>query len=214
MMKSLKVLTGTLIIAGVLTAGAVSFAEDPLSTTSKNIMETVQTNNQLVSHAIVDVDGEKITNVDLLNYKAYKSIENTQVSDQELLENMITEKLYLQLAKEKNVYATLEDGKKMAEENRQILDSQPKEVKETQQKMIEMMGLTEDQYWNDFAPVEYQKIISAQNLSALLEQQKVLHYNVEDINDYGLELQQFKHELYEQAKGNKVKILDDSMSLQ
>ncbi|MNN86381.1 hypothetical protein D3C81_2037920 [compost metagenome] len=75
------------------------------------------------------------------------------------------------------------------------------------------MGLSEDQYWNDFAPAEYQKILTSKNLTKKLIEDQIIkadQYN----NEFGKQLDQFKQKLYLSSLKNKtLKALDSSIHL-
>lgn len=211
----------SLTITGILTVGAVSvFANDPLTSQVKTIQKETNVNNNAEHKILLQVGSEKITNTELANYKAYKSIEsNPTLDDQQLLEEMATEKLYLLLAEKQGVAATLADGKKEAEKNRGILEQQPQEVQDTQKKLIESMGMSEDQYWNKYAPAEYQKILSEQNLTQQLIRENKININQDSIStsqkslNVAQELKEYKHELFESAlSNNEIKVVDSSIS--
>lgn len=58
---------------------------------------------------------------------------------------------------------TLEDGKEEAEKIRGILEQQPQNVRDVHKKLLQSMDMNEEEYWNEYAPGEYQKILSVQN---------------------------------------------------
>ena len=56
----------------------------------------------------------------------------------------------LQLANEQGVAASLEDGIERAE-LRKTLETQPRQVQEQQLRILDTMGISEDQYWEDYS---------------------------------------------------------------
>lgn len=203
----------SLALTGVLTVGVMSsFANSPLIRQAQTIQTKIEANNKVEKNVLLQVGATEITNIELENYKTYKSIEtNPILGDAELLKEMATEKLYLQLSEDKNVAATLVDGNNEAKKYREILKEQPQEVQDTQQRLIEAMGLSEEEYWNEYAPAEYQKILSVQNLTQNLIENKELKR--QESTDISKELKEFKEQLFQSAvASDKVKVIDSSVS--
>lgn len=70
----------------------------------------------------------------------------------------------LQLANEQGVAASLEDGIERAKELRKTLETQPRQVQEQQLRILDTMGISEDQYWEDYSPPEYRDMLSIERL--------------------------------------------------
>lgn len=162
------------------------------------------------SSVLVRIGGSEITSKDLEKYKTFRSMgENLVLDNSKLLEELITEKLYVQLAEEQGVAAPLTKGKQEAEKYRKILEQQPQKIKNVQKKLIEVMGITEEDYWNIYAPAEYQKFQSMQNLT-----QHLINSNKLDISspDFAKQLADYKHELFQSAlHENKIEVIDKSI---
>ncbi|WP_251036138.1 hypothetical protein [Paenibacillus sp. ISL-20] len=60
---------------------------------------------------------------------------------------MATKELMLQLADEQGVAASLEDGIQRAKVLRKTLQTQPQQVQEQHLRILDTMGISEDQYW-------------------------------------------------------------------
>ncbi|MCM3261179.1 hypothetical protein M3664_25665 [Paenibacillus lautus] len=73
---------------------------------------------------------------------------------------MAAKELMLQLADEEGVAASLEDGAQRARQLRETLESQPRQVQEQHLRMLDAMGVSEDQYWEDYSPPEYRDMLS------------------------------------------------------
>lgn len=66
----------------------------------------------------------------------------------------------LQLADEEGVAASLEDGAQRARQLQETLERQPRQVQEQHLRMLNAMGISEDQYWEDYSPPEYRDMLS------------------------------------------------------
>lgn len=161
---------------------------------------------------LVQVGSDEITNVELLTFKKMNSFSSTDLSDSEIVEYMVKEKLVLQLAEQVGVSATLEEGKMEAQKHREILDQQPKEVQDTHKKIVKAMGITEDEYWEDYTPSQYQDLLSMQNLFDKMQTDKNLaqKYAIDAIPSANQVLEQ----LYKTSLSNgTVKVKDDAIRL-
>jgi len=205
----------SLFIVAILSLSVNAAANDPLSSKTNEIQKKVAEISNMDKEVLAQVGESVITNIDVLKYKAYSEIQSEAGSDEELsislgtelsiLEELITEELYLQLANEKGVSATIEDGLMESHKNRKVLESQPQRIRDIQEKLIASMGVSEEEYWNEIAPREYQKIISVQNLTNLLIEDGTLSFDGDKINGFGQELKNFKRDLYEKYKADSVK---------
>lgn len=70
----------------------------------------------------------------------------------------------LQLADEQGVAASLEDGIQRAKDLRKTLQTQPQQVQEQHSRILDTMGISEDQYWEDYSPPEYRDMLSIERL--------------------------------------------------
>lgn len=205
-----RILIGALIV-GIFTVGTVtisSSASDRFTQPFADLKTSLEKNKPLKDEVIVKVGRASITRKNLEDLRSQKKIQmeisgqKVSLDDKDLLEKLITDELLLQKAEELHVAASLEDGKKRAMEAREILKQSP-EAQVVQQKIIESLGLTEDQYWNDHAPAQYQKLQSISNaIDKLVELGQIP--DSQDPNIYGQNVQKFKKELYENALTSKV----------
>ncbi|KKO54935.1 hypothetical protein [Paenibacillus sp. DMB20] len=124
----------SLVLTGVLSAVVMSSsATEPPALQEEIIQEQHSADSRMKPRVMAQVGSTAITSKELEDYKAYKSFEATPAqTDLLLLEELIQEELFLQLAKEKGVYATLDEGKEEALRLREILKKQPKPIQETQ----------------------------------------------------------------------------------
>ncbi|WP_256719661.1 hypothetical protein [Paenibacillus glucanolyticus] len=72
--------------------------------------------------------------------------------------------MMLQLADDEGVAASLQDGVKRARQLRKTLESQPQQVQEQHLRMLDTMGISEDQYWEDYSPPQYRDMLSIERL--------------------------------------------------
>lgn len=193
-----------IVFSLVVLSSATISAEDPLTSKISDISSDISMIEKLPLKTIANVKGTLITNHDILKYKAYNQVSEKSLSDDEILELLITEELFLQLAEEKGVAASLDDGYNLAREYRQILMSQEPDVLLTHAKLLTTMGMSEEHYWNVYAPKEYQKQMSIQNLTDFLIKEKVI-----DSSDPKLVMQQlndFKKQLLRQNMNMNVQL--------
>lgn len=215
--KKMMVVLG-IVLTGALTVGVISsFANDSLTSQLNKIKVNTEINNQGVEEEVlVKVGSNKITNIEFLNYKEYNSISPSKLTDSEILEHMIKEELFLQLAEKEGVSATLEEGRQETQKNREILREQPKEVQDTHKKFMDASGFTEEEYWEKIAPPMYQDMLSKQNIADKIlkgEASSQKDTSVDD-KDVVLNLKEFKQQLFEKSLSDgTVKVVANNISL-
>lgn len=193
-----------IFLGGFFIISVPSGAENPMDSTVYAVKEKLEQSKKIPNRIIAQVGEKTITNHDVSKYQIYNSISGEHLSEDEVLDRLVKEELYLQLAYEKGVAASLEEGRKMAHTNRQILYSQDPKTIEIHHKLLDLMGITEDDYWNELSPVEYQKFISMENLMNLLLEEGLLKQDPQDPNSIGREILRFQQELYEKQVESKV----------
>lgn len=201
-----------LFMAITLSLSLSANAGDPISSKITEVQDRVADISNIDEQILAQVGDSAITNIDVLKYQAYSEIQIDTValngvsssipSEDDILKELLTEELFLQLAKERGVDATLEEGRKEAQKNREILEAQPQQIRDIQEKLIKGIGVSEEEYWTEIAPEEYQKFISAQNLTTLLVEEGALKFNEADVNAFATELKEFKRDLYENYRLN------------
>lgn len=212
-----------LVVAGfIFVAVATSFsvfAGDKYLGPFSSLKPKLTANKAFEKEIIVQVGNEFITKRTLEDFRAYKELEkqlsnNPSISlkDNDLLEELITEKLLLQKAKEEKVEASLEDGKKEAARLRELLAKQPQEARDMQARVIESTGLSEEAYWNEYAPKQYQDQLTVTNLVNKLIRDGVLTVT-KDPNEFGQKYREYRKQLYRMSLGDKVKVLDKNIVL-
>ncbi|MFD2118083.1 hypothetical protein ACFSTH_01680 [Paenibacillus yanchengensis] len=202
----------TIVLLGALTVSISIYANDFLVSKTSEKPNAVTAIDQQHSEVLAQVGDVAITKHDVLKFKAYQQLQiasqasnsdvNESLSEEFLLEYLIKEELFLQLATERSVDATIEEGIKLAAENKQILQSQPQQIMDIHNKLIEAMEVTEEQYWNEIAPSEYRKIISIQNLTQLLVEDGTIQYDWQNSDSLGGALNDFKNSLYEKYQSH------------
>lgn len=205
----------SLSVVSALTLGAIySSALDPFTNSIRKVESQLESKKQLQDKVLVEIGDIKVTNVELANLKANKLVETNPVIDEStLLKEIVVDKLFLELADDEGVTATYEEGKKEAERMRALLAKQSKEVQDTQKNFIELRGLTEEEYWTEYAPSEYQEQLTLQNLGQLLIKQGKIGVDKDSNTNLGQDLIKFKEQLLTDAlsKGD-VKIVDNSIN--
>jgi hypothetical protein len=222
MRKKITVIASAIVITATVSLFAIvspSKANDIYSTPFSNLKQTLKQNKQFEKQNIVLVNDEAISKNQLEDYKSYKKSQkeinndaSITLDDSTLLKELITEKLLLQEAKSKNVEASIEVGKHEAEKMIEFLKTQPQNVQDFQKNVIDVLGISEEQYWNEYAPKQYQDLESLKNLSDKLSAEGILP-NGKDFNDFGKKYNEYKKNLYNMEIGKKVKVLDTSFNL-
>jgi len=147
----------SIAIASVLTISTILYFTDASDRSGgKHRM-----NDSLDGQALIQVGATYITRTHLTAYKVNLTKSDTPLSDDStLLKEMAAKELMLQLADEEGVAASLEDGAQRARQLREKLESQPGQVQEQHMRMLDAMGISEDQYWEDYSPPEYRDMLS------------------------------------------------------
>lgn len=221
-MKFNKAKKITLLAAAICITAAVTsisaLATDKFSEPFSMLQTKLVQNKNFANDNIVQVGDLFITKKNLEDFKAYKGLEfnlnNSQISlkDSDLLEELIIEKLILLKAQEYNVVASLDDGKKEAAQAREILSKQPQEDQAMQDRFIATTGLTKDEYWNNYAPKQYQDQRSAVNLLNKLTGDGVLTVG-KDLNEFGKKYREYRKALYQSSLESKIKVIDKNITL-
>ncbi|MGE7824799.1 hypothetical protein [Paenibacillus sp. NPDC093718] len=147
----------SIAVASVLTVSIILFFTDASDRSGQHH----RMNDNINGQALVQVGSTYITNTHLTAYKNNLAHSTAPLPDDAaLLKEMATKELMLQLANEQGVAASLEDGIQRAKELRKTLESQPRQVQEQHLRILDTMGISEDQYWEDYSPPEYRDMLS------------------------------------------------------
>ncbi|WP_054958085.1 hypothetical protein [Paenibacillus dakarensis] len=216
MKKNKKIMGLGIILTGALTVGVItSFAIDPLTSQMTTIKMNKEINNKAAEEVLVEVGSSKITSIEFLNNKEQNSITPSNLSDSEILEHMVKEELFLQLAEKEGVSAALEEGIKEAQKNRKILSQQPREIQDTHKKLIKEAGVTEEEHWEKIAPPEYQNMLSKQNLAAKIRDEAASAQKLNNDEDAVIYLKEFKDDLLKTAiSDGTVKVVSKNINLE
>lgn len=151
----------SIAVASVLTVSIIFFFTDASNRSGQHH----RLNDNMNGQALVQVGSTYITHTHLTAYKNSLAHSTAPLPDDAtLLKEMATQELMLQLANEQGVAASLEDGIERAKELRKTLETQPRQVQEQQLRILDTMGISEDQYWEDYSPPEYRDMLSIERL--------------------------------------------------
>lgn len=151
----------SIAVASVLTVSIILFFTDASNRSGQHH----RMNDNMNGQALVQVDSTYITHTHLTAYKNNLAHSTAPLPDDAtLLKEMATKELMLQLANEQGVAASLEDGIQRAKELRKTLETQPRQVQEQHLRILDTMGISEDQYWEDYSPPEYRDMLSIERL--------------------------------------------------
>lgn len=188
---------------------------DAIFSQLKNTLDHI---NKQENHDIARVGSETITNKEFNVFKAYKETNlklnglNSKFNESELLKEFIINKLIIKKAKEENVFVSLNEAKKHAQEMRKLLEeSGDKKAQQFQQKMIALTGLSEDEYWTQYAPLQYQDHLSEMNLINKLIKEGVLP-DTENNDEFLKAYEKYREGLYHAEKKN-ISILDKNIKI-
>lgn len=123
------------------------------------------------STVVATVDGNPITKNDVDNAKLFRQ---DNLSDKEMIDRLIKNKLLKEEAPKLGVNVTLEEAKEEALRQKNIIESNSSE--EDKQKISDIiagLGITPEQYWNEYVPMEYQKIMTIGNVKKIIGDQAV-----------------------------------------
>lgn len=151
----------SIAVASVLTVSIIFFFTDASDRSGQHH----RLNDNMNGQALVQVGSTYITHTHLTAYKNSLAHSTAPLPDDAtLLKEMATQELMLQLANEQGVAASLEDGIERAKELRKTLETQPRQVQEQHLRIVDTMGISEDQYWEDYSPPEYRDMLSIERL--------------------------------------------------
>ncbi|MBU5347615.1 hypothetical protein [Paenibacillus lautus] len=151
----------SIAVASVLTVSIILFFTDASNRSGQHH----RMNDNMNGQALVQVGSTYITHTHLTAYKNNLAHSTAPLPDDAtLLKEMATKELMLQLANEQGVAASLEDGIQRAKELRKTLETQPRQVQEQHLRILDTMGISEDQYWEDYSPPEYRDMLSIERL--------------------------------------------------
>lgn len=97
-----------------------------------------------------------------------QKIQTLSKGENDILNHLIKEELFYLEALNNGFHATLDEGIIQSNQYRQILESQSSKIRKTHDQLLEVMGLDEETYWNDYAPKEYQKQLTLQKYTDYL----------------------------------------------
>ncbi|MGG4340853.1 hypothetical protein [Paenibacillus lautus] len=147
----------SIAVASVLTVSIILFFTDASDRSGRNH----GMNDNMNGQALIQVGFTYIAHTHLTTYKNNLAHSTAPLPDDSaLLKEMATKELMLQLADEQGVAASLEDGIQRAKELRKTLQTQPQQVQEQHTRILDTMGISEDQYWEDYSPPEYRDMLS------------------------------------------------------
>ncbi|QQE73580.1 hypothetical protein KDJ56_16985 [Brevibacillus composti] len=217
-MKKLAISLSVVALVGSALAFS-SFATDEQTDIFRSLKAELMDINATKEMSLAQVENEDITNKEFQIYKAYMNanlkLNNIQgkLSDSELLKDLVIDKLLVQEAENQGVAVSLKDAEVHSQEMRKILENTDDEkAKDFQKNVIEVTGLSEEEYWKKHAPNAYRNQLSIENLIEKLVQDGVLPNATEDPDSFDKAYRNYKEDLYESHSKN-VKIFTDEIQL-
>ncbi|EJL43557.1 SurA N-terminal domain-containing protein [Brevibacillus agri] len=217
-MKKLSISLSLLTVLGSALAIS-SFATNEQTEVFKSLKEEIVNIKSTKESTLVQVENESITDKEFKIYKAYMKANqklnkaSNEISDNDLLTELVMDELLVQEAENQGVSVSLNTAKEYSIKMKEILENADEKSKEFQRNAIEVTGLSEDKYWEEYAPDMYRKQLSTSNLVEKLVKDGVLPNAIDNLDDFNKAFEKYKKELYKKAS-KKVKVLNDEVQLQ
>lgn len=132
--------------------------------------------------------GILITEEDLRKYKLYNyGAIDENFTDEEILSLMVEEAVVLEEAKDDGIKITKDEVNEFLKEQKYLVEQVlSKEDKKAFEDMISDLGMKKSQYWDDFAPIAYARILAFGRMREILQEEikiKVLKNSTEISSD-------------------------------
>jgi len=202
---------------GVCIFASVTWSFVPVSAYSEKIDVFKKLNLKLVKtdsmpdKIKVRVRDAVLTTRQFERYKAFRQSEaelksETPPTDEMLLEEWITEELLYQQAMKENVGVSLDEAMKEVQKAKAFLESLPpdSEIRRFHRQVLEAMGVSEEQYWNEIMPSEYRKMMSISRLYDELVKRGQLRPPSGDSNEWAEQIRRYRHQRYQESIGKEV----------
>ncbi|REK75952.1 hypothetical protein [Paenibacillus paeoniae] len=198
MMKK-KVIAAFLLIAavvGVISANVI--ATDKLTHDVDRIKKNISEIDHLDREVLAKVGEKEISNIDVAKYITFNNHfdQAVKLSEETVLGTLISEELFYQEAVNSGFGVSLEDAIEEANKNRTFLERESENTLKTHAKLLEIMNIGNEQYWNELVPLEYQKTIALQKYTDYLIMEGKINFDGTDIGSVGQQLQQYKNNLF------------------
>lgn len=202
--KSKRIIIGiTLVFSSIVFIAASNNYTKPKNMKEKAQYSTFLKSTNDASKVVATVDGNPITKNDVDNAKLFRQ---DNLSDKEMIDRLIKNKLLKEEAPKLGVHVTLEEAKEEALRQKNIIESNSSE--EDKQKISDIiagLGITPKQYWNEYVPMEYQKIMTIEKVKKIIGDQAVSKNNKLKSSDMDLQkvrtdaIEYFENQLIEKA---------------
>lgn len=155
------------------------------------------------SKLIAEVNGIQIRENDI---KAIKVMSDANVSEEEILNMLIDQQLLLEEAKRQNLEPTPEEIQAAVDEARETYNKYASEKDKMDiQAVIEGLGLSEKEYWENYIPSKYKEILTAGKLRTKIR--KDVEKNIKNPNDiYSKYREELNKTIKELRKKAEIKI--------
>jgi|LSQX01.1.fsa_nt_gb hypothetical protein len=119
--------------------------------------------NEEKGDTVAIANGIEIYEKDVEKFRQINDFFNMHVSEEEILQQTIRNKLLLKEAEKRNIKIDLAQAKEYAKLERESLEKDP-EQKEIRQAYIKGLGLTEDEYWDEYTVEEVHRMLTVAEL--------------------------------------------------
>lgn len=169
MKKSKKILVASALVAGLGISGVLYSNTKAGQTASQNAFSNLvkehKSAKSIQEKPFLKINKKAYSNKDYLGFKESKNViqrNNGQqvLSDEKIKDEFIKEAVLEQEANRKNLEATTDEAKALADQMKQaVAESKDPQTQQFLKDYISALGITEDEYWSQYAIPAYQKAL-------------------------------------------------------
>ncbi|XRG78665.1 hypothetical protein V5E38_23500 [Rossellomorea sp. GAMAL-10_SWC] len=154
-----------------------------------NLVKEHQSTKSLQQKSILMINKKTYSNKEFSAFKESKNLVQRNngkqaLSDAKIKEDFIKESVLEQEAEKQNINVTTAEAKAFADQMKQaVAQSQDPNTKQFLTDYISALGISEDEYWNNYATPAYQKALKIGKLKGnFFKQEKAKNANLSDVD--------------------------------
>lgn len=107
--------------------------------------------------------------ITIKDIEVYKKMKDDSLSDKQAVDMLVEKNILYQEAVNESIDVSLQDAKEYAQEQRKIIETTGgEESKKVIDELIQKIGVSYDEYWEDYAPRGYMRTLSETNMKKRL----------------------------------------------
>lgn len=107
--------------------------------------------------------------ITIKDIEVYKKIKDDSLSDKQVVDMLVEKNILYQEAVNESIDISLQDAKEYAQEQRKIIETTGgEESKKVIDELIQKIGVSYDEYWENYAPRGYMRTLSETNMKKRL----------------------------------------------